>query len=69
MVVPKASDSGALAAWISSVKIESCTGLQPVPPHSTGQCGTDQPFLCEDAGPVDDVVPARVAARGELVAD
>src|ERR1700722_13313081 len=44
MLVPKASDSGACPRWISSLKIKSLIGLQPVPPHSTGQCGTDQPF-------------------------
>ena len=36
---------GAPACCNSSLKISRCTGLQPVPPHSTGQCGTDQPFL------------------------
>src|SRR5271168_2294114 len=44
MLEPNASDSGACPRWISSLKIKSLIGLQPVPPHSTGQCGTDQPF-------------------------
>ena len=43
MLVPKASDSGAWPRWISSLKITSWIGFQPVPPHSLGQCGTDQP--------------------------
>ena len=45
MLVPNASDSGAWPRWISSVKIDSLIGSQPVPPHSTGQCGAPQPFL------------------------
>src|SRR5277367_4584800 len=44
MLEPNASDSGACPRWISSLKIKSLIGLQPVPPHSTGQCGTDHPF-------------------------
>ena len=48
--------------WISSLKIKSLIGLQPVPPHSTGQCGTDQPFAARMRVQRDDVVLARHGA-------
>ena len=69
MLVPKASDSGALPRWISSLKIESFTGLQPVPPHSFGQCGTDQPLARRMRVHDDDVVLARMAAGGDFLAN
>ena len=48
--------AGAGACCISSWKMYCCTGLQPVPPHSTGQCGTAQPLRVEDARPRDEIL-------------
>ena len=45
MLTPKASICGAGASICSSRKMYCCTGVQPVPPYSTGQCGTAHPFL------------------------
>src|SRR5438045_5106223 len=44
MLTPKASGCGAGACCISSWKMYCWVDVQPVPPHSTGQCGTAQPF-------------------------
>ncbi len=42
--VPKASGGGAGAIIISSRKMYCFTASQPVPPYSTGQWATPQPF-------------------------
>ena len=44
MLTPNGSGEGAGACCISSWKMYCRTGSQPVPPHSTGQCGTAQPL-------------------------
>src|SRR6476620_1576906 len=45
MLTPNGSGEGAGACCSSSRKIYCCTGVQPVPPYSFGQCETAQPFL------------------------
>jgi hypothetical protein len=43
MLVLKASGAGTPASCISSCQMCRCSGDQPWPPHSTGQCGTASP--------------------------
>ena len=43
MLALKASGSGTLASCISSRQMWRCSGVQSLPPHSTGQCGTASP--------------------------
>src|SRR3954449_6890402 len=45
MLTPKGSGEGAGACCNSLRNIYCCTGVQPVPPYSFGQCDTAQPFL------------------------
>src|SRR5215831_7842896 len=44
ILTPNCSGSGAGACCSSSLKMYCLTGLHPVPPHATGQCGTAQPL-------------------------
>src|SRR5882672_6918501 len=44
ILTPNGSGSGAGACCSSSWKTYCFTGLQPVPPHATGQCGTAHPL-------------------------
>src|SRR5689334_13966160 len=44
MLTPNGSGAGAGADCTSSWRMYCCTGVQSVPPHSTGQCGTAQPL-------------------------
>ncbi len=44
MVTPKPKGCGAGVCCNSSWKMYCCTGVQPVPPHATGQFATAQPF-------------------------
>ena len=43
IVWPKGMNSGAPSIESASLKTWRCSGLQPGPPHSLGQAGTDQP--------------------------
>ena len=43
MLALKASGSGTQASCISSRQMWRCSGVQSLPPHSTGQCGTASP--------------------------
>ena len=42
---PKGTRRGAPAAAVSSSKMWICTGVQPQPPYSCGQCPASQPFV------------------------
>jgi hypothetical protein len=45
MLVLNASGSGTAASCISSRQMWRCSGVQSLPPHSTGQWGTARPAL------------------------
>ena len=69
MLALNASGIGTCAICISSCQMWRCSGVQSLPPHSTGQFGTARPAALRACCDCDDLLLGELATGGYGVAD